>query len=166
MFGPRACRMGELVFLLVLYSIVNVCRCSSGTTSSVSTAEQLIQAASEASVSQVPYLTLLLQQDIVLTTWAAPVIDVAPGAVLAIMGPGSASKPLTLDLSGARPVVRVIQGEQLRRATGQPASTRTAVPSRTCIGLQQINIICHGPPPPAFVVVCHCTGMAVQTDHF
>ena len=78
----------------------------------VYTAQQLIRASSP------PYSVVVLAADIVLPSSASPVVEIATGSVLSIIGGGSAANPPTLDLSStsALPVFLVLQGESIRRS--------------------------------------------------
>ena len=78
----------------------------------VYTAQQLIRA------SLPPYSVVILAADIVLPSSASPVVEIATGSVLSIIGGGSAANPPTLDLSStsALPVFLVLQGKPIRRS--------------------------------------------------
>ena len=88
------------IFLLVLLMRTRVCNCAY-----VSTADELIQAATLS-----PQDSIVITSDIVLHASSAPKIEIAPGAVVSVLGGGSEANPPTLDLS-SDPVFQILQGK-------------------------------------------------------
>ena len=108
--------MRALIVLLVLLMRTRAC-----ISADVSTAEELIQAATTLSPQD---SKIVITSDIVLRASSAPEVEIAPGAVVSILGGGSEANAPTLDLSSAQPVFQVLEGMHVIRNDHDGGSIR------------------------------------------
>ena len=97
--------MGNVIVVLALSSLLHACSCTH-----VSTVEQLIQAAS-LDQGMSPAHGIVVTNEILLPSLSSPAVAVTSGAVVSILGGGTAATPPTLESSYAlKAFFRVLPG--------------------------------------------------------